>query len=352
MKTRFFIFIFLILSVSGFAQEVDVVLYPDKEFSTNMHEFPVTLNWDTLENRIDIQFKGNPDKSQDEYIYFFKEIRLIKEIKEQDNDLLFSKEIKKKLKNKLVDKCYGDLENCQYKHNPNKWSSAEIHGASLKALELAELRFVIKNPAEEQCKITIRAYRAKSGASKRKREIKSELLFSFNITLRHSLCDAPELKTVIEGINEKTKDLKNLGIEMKAAINNCTLFNMLKDKSKQYKAEQVESIYAADCETWKKAMEENKNAYNTLPRDCKKTVDTPPVCQPILNTLKSANDELVVLLLQIRKEGNSVNVQEKYASIKKDVNLVYNPKCPYAKEEKEVYDAYTKLCKGIDELSR
>ena len=338
------------LSVSGFAQEVDVVLYPDKEFSTNMNEFPVTLNWNTQENRIDIQFKGNANKSPDEYIYFFKEIRLTKEIKEQDKNIWFSKEIKKKLENKLVGKCYDNLKNCQYKHNPN-WNG-EICGASLKALELAELRFAIKNLEEEQCKITIRAYGASTKKepglfSKRKREIKSELLFSFNITLRNSLCDTPELKTVIQGINEKTKDLKNLGIEMKASVNNCTLFNTLKDKARQYKAEQAESKYAG-CETWKKAIEENKNAYNTLPRDCK----APLVCQPVLSTLKSANDELVVLLLQIRKEGNSVNVQEKYASIKKDVNSVYNPKCPYTKEEKEVYDAYTKLCKGIDELSK
>ena len=361
MKTRFFILFFFILSIKGFAQEVNITLYPDTEFTTKANGFPVILNWESKENQIKIQLKGNGNK--DKFIYFFKEIRLFKEIKEQDKDVWFSKEVQKKSDRNLVKKFWDNktLVNCVYKRGPEiERRSAEIEYASLGANTIGEFRFAIKDPKEGQCKITIRAYIASTEKkSGRNRKIESMETFVFNITLHETICEMKELKTMINAVNEKTKELKKLEpeIDKYRKVSDCKKVAELKSsKADEYKVERAQSKYA-DCEAWKQAMEENEKIYLviqnkpcTLPKE--PVQSPPPPCDLILKKLKDANKELSKLFLQIRSGKADLDaIRKEYESEKEKVNSVYvpayNTRCN-GKEYKDVYDAYANWCKSID----
>ncbi len=368
MRTGCFIFILFFLSIKGFAQELNVTLYPDnKDVVTKIGEFPVVLNWDNKANLIKIQLKGNGRK--DKFIYFFREIRLFKEIQEQDDEIWFSKKIQKEADRNLVKKFLDNKlqVNSVYKKGPEVMKrGAEIEYASLGANTIGEFLFAVKNPEKDFSKITITAYIASEKEnpklfSSRERVMEYIENFTFNVTLVSSFCGMPEMKAAVDSIREKTKELDNIEIEIVKFLTNCNRVSRLKDEAKQYKVELPVSSKYAGCEEWEQAIKKNNKIYEAIQLEqCKEEVvvavkkPEPPVpCDLISKKLDAANNQLRLLLLQIRtKKGDTATILEEYESIKASVNSVYvpafNTKCA-TKKDKDVYKAYKGWCANIDE---
>ncbi len=360
MRARFFILFFFILSIKGFAQEINITLYPDEELTTKVNEFPVILNWDRKDNQIRIQLKGNGDKNK--FIYFFREIRLFKEIREQDKNIYFSEEIEKISDRNLVQKFSDNKlnKNCIYKKGPEvEKRGSEIEYASLGSNTIGEFRFAVIDLTEGHCKITIRAYIALSKKkpglfTRRNRKVVSMETFVFNVSLFGSLCETPESKTMVDAINEKTKELKKLEAEIDRFLEkDCSKVPELKNNAGQYREQQVKSKYAG-CETVKQALEENEKIYQTVQsKRCNGTPPPSPInCELIFKKLDNANAKLGMLFLQIRSQkGNLTAIRGEYESVKKEVNSVYTPayneRCR-EKEYKDAYNAYKNWCKSID----
>ncbi len=194
-------------------------------------------------------------------------------------------------------------------------------------------------------------------------QIHQDALNEKDIVLLHDdlLATGGTMKAAVDSIREKTKELDNIEIEIVKFLTNCNRVSRLKDEAKQYKVELPVSSKYAGCEEWEQAIKKNNKIYEAIQLEqCKEEVvvavkkPEPPVpCDLISKKLDAANNQLRLLLLQIRtKKGDTATILEEYESIKASVNSVYvpafNTKCA-TKKDKDVYKAYKGWCANIDE---
>jgi len=367
MKSKLLLSILLLfLCLHGFSQDKRILLEPNTDYKTTVSlvnkagketgiKLPVTLNWDSREDIIQMEIKNI---KSDNPLYLFSGTMKFNHVKKAKKEILFSRQIKKSASPKKAVRSIGNdlLINAKVDESmkPKIFNLQEPPGAFLK--------FKIINSNLASSSIIIKAYLA-SNIIKGKKTlafIENVADMKLDIDLKGPCQDA-ELKNIIALLDKKIKEIYNNTIKINAdridleemAVNKIRnlkpkpeskekrINNIADEKYMKYSncdiLIEVVSEYNAFLESYENAI----YTYNNLLAEKRKDIPYAPVnnCQP----LKTANEKLMGLYYKIEQSAQKerASYQMEYENIKNKVEI--NESC-------KEYAAFKEWCKGIEKL--
>lgn len=377
METKLlFFFLLLIVSFSGYSQESKIALAPDKEIDAtvalspykgngNSISLPAVLNWNKKTNTLEIQFKGI--NAANRFIYFFPKESNFEEIKKQDKQIWFSKEIK--IRATAVERYIGNLKNnVRWKNEFTDLREFSLSGPA--PLRECRFQFDLESPNVNNCRITMKIYVASQEndkkrflffqtTSKRDRKIEYMSEVTLDITLQDK-CENSGVQSRIESIMKEMEVIQAGTARTKSEAEelskmNCRIIRGLKNKlpfgnnekydiiNEQYnECESLKKIigeYNAAIDTYDNAIYDYNNRLEKRKLQCDTTIDC--------SSVKSANSQLMELYFQIEKSEKEdlSSFESKYLEIRKKVSDQIHKNCKEYAAFKEWSTAIDKLLK-------